>query len=279
MILKSESWQQNAAELQEDGFTIVRNALDPDYLTLLSDLAERLIDYACLKLENPFEGYYHEHRPQHGVLFDIFQRHPQFWDAVRNEKVLDIVGTVLGPDILHYENTLLFKSTGSANGVPWHQDFIDRPDEPKKIVAWFALDDIRVANGAMSVIPGSHKNGFLPFFKSSGTHHTHVQPQYVDDGSAIVAELNAGDCLIFDQLLLHSSQDVRTGVPRRSFRVSYQGFDEILSPRGLPVVVRGGEPEHLAARFPNKASPQEPQKKMNFGRRVIRRLGRSLANV
>ncbi|MEY3234305.1 MAG: hypothetical protein RL230_1576, partial [Pseudomonadota bacterium] len=33
-----------------------------------------------------------------------------------------------------------------------------------KFIAWMALDDVKIENGAMKVIPGSHKLGFLPWF-------------------------------------------------------------------------------------------------------------------
>jgi phytanoyl-CoA hydroxylase len=147
------------------------------------------------------------------------------------------------------------------------------------VIAWIALDDITVANGAMKVIPGSHRRGFLPWYKVPGeTHHTRVRPEFVEEDKAVHAEVKAGSALVFHQLLLHSSDQISSGAPRRAFRASYQGCDQILAPRGIPLVVRGGSPESFAARFPNRPSEVAPQKKKPLFRRAINRLGRVLAD-
>ena len=66
----------------------------------------------------------------------------------------------------------------------------------------------------MKVIPGSHKLGFLPCYTVKGeTHHTRVKPEFVEDANAEFVELNAGDILIFNQLLLHSSDRVDVVMP------------------------------------------------------------------
>ena len=52
---------------------------------------------------------------------------------------------------------------------------MNRTDEPEKFIVWIALDDVTVDNGALKFIPGSHKNGFLPYHRVKGqTHHTRL---------------------------------------------------------------------------------------------------------
>lgn len=273
--------EDQLAEFHERGFVVLENVIPHDELERLGDLTNRIVDYASRRLEDPFAEFYQSHRPEHGVLYDVFQKHPEYGMVARSPKVLDFLEKVLGPDIYLYENCLVYKNADSANAVPWHQDFIDRPHEPKKVVVWFALDNVRQANGAMKVIPGSTKNGFLPWCRVEGeTHRTRVQPQFVNEEDAIYAELDAGSALVFDQLLLHSSDEVRSGDPRRAVRVSYQGFDRIITPRACPIVMRGGSPESLAARFSRRADEAaiKPPPK-NIVRRAINRLGRILTQV
>lgn len=133
---------------------------------------------------------------------------------------------------------------------------------------------MRVENGALKAIPGSHKEGYLPWYRVKGeTHHDRVKNKYVDAEKARYLEMNAGDALIFDAMLLHSSDACDSDKPRRAYRISYQGFDKVITPRGSPIVLRGGQPENMAARYPNR----HKAKKIGLARRIINRIGRILA--
>lgn len=271
---------------ENDGFVILENVLDEATLLKMRDLTERIVAYGEKELEDPFSSYYMRHRTDQGALYDLFQRHPEFNELARNKDVLDAIETVVGKDIFLYENTLVYKPKGKDNEVPWHQDFINRPTEPIKFISWMALDDVKIENGAMKVIPGSHKLGFLPWFQVPGqTHHTRVVLDGVDTSKYVFVELNAGDVLIFNQLLLHSSDRIASTKPRRAFRVSYQGFDQVFTPRATPVVVRGGLPESVSKRYnkpyvkpaPVEAAPAAPEK--GYLKKVINHIGWKLQNI
>lgn len=167
-----------------------------------------------------------------------------------NQTILDRLEDTLGEDIILYENCVVFKPKGKKNAVPWHQDFISRKLEPTKYIVWIALDKANKENGCLKVIPGSHKIGFLPWHRVEGeTHHDRVNKEFVDETKVEYVELEAGDALVFHMQLLHSSEEVHSDLPRRAFRVSYQGFNQIYSPRATPIVVRGGHPKFLREKF------------------------------
>lgn len=265
--------------LSDQGYVILRSVIPADAMVAARELTDRIIAYAEQNLEDPFTKYYLGHRADQGCLYDLYQRHPEFQPLAQLPGVLDALETVLGPDIFLYENCLVYKPRGKRNGVPWHQDFISRPDEPRKYIAWMAIDNVTRENGAMKVIPGSHLNGFLPWHRVKGeTHHDRVKPELIDESKAIYAELNAGDVLIFNQLLLHSSDQVNSPSPRRAFRVSYQGFDKVYTPRGTPIVLRGGSPESLQQRFPNPPAPKV-EVKQDIARRCLHAIGWRLLKV
>lgn len=281
----------SAFTMEEHGFKLLKGTIPESTLVNLRALTDDIIAYADAGYDDPFAAYYMRHRNDNGALYDLYQRHPEFDELARNKTVLDSIAETLGEDIFIYENSLVYKPHGKQNAVPWHQDFINRPEEPKKIIAWFALDDVRIANGAMQVIPKSHKKGFLPWFTVAGeTHHTRLKPEFIPTPElAVSAEMCAGDVLIFDQLLVHGSQEVHSELPRRAFRVSYQGFDEIYTPRAVPIVVRGGSPSALRRRVlggkPSKGkslgvvaggSHKAPK---HFLRRAVNRFGRFLTKV
>ena len=264
-------------DFERDGFTILRGVYSEEVLAPVRKLLTETIEYAERGLEDPFTRYYLNHRADQGVLYDLYQRHPEMGDMARNPVILDALVPALGPDILLYENSLVYKPKGKKNGVPFHQDFISRPDEPLKVVAWMALDKVTKTGGALKVIPGSHKNGFLDFYRVHGeTHHDRIDASKLDLSTVMHVELEPGDVLIFHQLIVHGSDEAHTDSLRLVYRVSYQGFDEIYVPRGAPLIMRGGGPAALGKRFPQPYSP--PQKK-SLIRRALNKFGRLLSAV
>lgn len=245
--------------LENDGFTILPKVFDDETLKQMRKLTDEIIEYSEMGLEDPFSNYYMRHRADNGVLYDLFYRHPEFQALARNPKILDAMELVLGKDIFLYENSLVYKPRGKPNEVPWHQDFINRSHEPIKYIAWIAFDPVTIENGAMKILPGSHKNGFMPFFHVPGeTHHTRLKLDGIDLNNYRYAEMNPGDVLVFHQLVIHSSDRIESQSPRRAYRFACQGFETIFTPRATPVVLRGGHPSSLMTKFPNKYSPPPP---------------------
>lgn len=259
----------------EDGFVILRNVFDQPTLSRMRDLLVDIVGYAEKGLEDPFTRYYLPHRADQGVLYDLVQRHPEFDEMVRNSRVLDALEEAVGADILLYENSVVYKPKGRRNGVPYHQDFISRPDEPLKFIAWMAIDRVTKDSGALKVIPGSHKQGFLPWHRVKGeAHHDRINLEALDLTGEMHLELEPGDVLIFNQLVVHGSDEMNTDSLRLVYRASYQSFAEIFVPRGAPICVRGGRPASIAQRWPQPA--QEPPRR-NIVLRGLRFVGRKLA--
>jgi len=257
----------------DDGFVILKNVFSEQQLEPLKKLTNEIIAYGEQELEDPFRKFYLKHRTDQGVLYDLFQRHPEFQELAKNSKILDKLGEVFGENICLYENSLVYKPKGKRNAVPWHQDFISRPKEPLKYIGWIALDDVRIENGAMKIIPGSHKFGFLKWFRLKGeTHHDRLDLSQIDANNAVYVELDAGDVLIFNQLVVHSSDECDSEKPRRAYRISYAGMDKIIIPRGTPLVLRGGHPLTIAKAFSKRASETEDPFYVKFIRKVAYRL-------
>lgn len=263
-------------DFERDGFIVLRSVFTEETLAPMRALLCEIIDYADRNYYDPFTRYYMKHRSDQGVLYDIYQRHPEVGVFARNPVILESLSKILGGDILLYENSVVYKPKGRKNGVPFHQDFISRPNEPPKFIAWMAIDPVRKDGGALKVIPGSHRGGFLPWHRVKGeTHHDRIDPSKLDISNLQHIELDPGDVLIFNQLVVHGSDEAHTDSLRLVYRVSYQSFDEIYVPRGAPIVVHGGRPDSLSTRF---TMPEGSQKK-SLVRRAINRVGRTLASV
>ena len=146
---------------------------------------------------------------------------------------------------------IFFNKIEKANWhVPWHQD-IGIPIRERKDVSGFTaftmkegilhanaptsvlenllilrlhLDPATATNGAMRLIPGSHKNGRLP--EPPASHAIPVQP-----------ETNAGEILRLRPLLFHSSAHSSSDKPRRVVHIEYAAHD---LPGGLEWATRIG---------------------------------------
>lgn len=275
--------KQDARTLRRDGFVVLKRVFTASACDALADIIDDLAAFAETGADDPFERYYLRHRADQGALYDLYQRHGAFRPFAEHARILDVASHILGQGIFLYENSAVYKPRGRRNEVPWHQDYINRADEPPKLICWMALDDVTVENGAIVAIPGSHTRGFLPFHRKEGeTHHTRVNADQVNSEDAVPIPMKQGDVLLFDQLLLHSSPRVPGNVPRRAYRTAYQGFDAIFTPRGSPIVLRGGDGAHLRERF---VAPREPPpaprawRKRDLPRRAVRFLGRKLAEL
>jgi phytanoyl-CoA hydroxylase len=245
--------------LKEDGAQILRGVFTKEQTGALKQLVSRIVDYANKGLEDPFERYYMGHISDQGVLYDLFQRHPEFQEFARNPRILDALEPLLGEHIMLYVNSLIFKPKEIDNEVPWHQDFLNRPDEPPKVICWIALDDATKENGCLRVIPGSHKKGAYDWYRVKGAaHHDRIREQDIDVDKKVYLEMQEGDVLLFSQFMVHGSDGTKSDMPRRAFRIAYQSLDKVFVSRGAPIVLRGGGPEFLEKQFPQSKGAAEP---------------------
>lgn len=250
-------------QFENDGFVILRGAIPADRLDALRRSADDAIALAERNPKDLFCNYYMGHRPEQGVLYEPYFRFPAFADLVRLPAVSDALADIYAPNFYLFDNSLIYKKPGTSNEVPWHQDFIDLTTEPVKVIAWMALDDMTEANGCMYAVPGSHKHGFLPYKKFPGqTHHTRLDLSQVDLSPDNIRPLTmkAGDVLLFNQLVLHSSKQVESTLPRRAFRAAYCDFNLSRVPRGTPIVIRLDDPSALQKPWvdPNPRVYHEP---------------------
>ena len=95
----------------------------------------------------------------------VFQ-HPQFLAACTHPGVLDIIESLVGPDIQHHHSKLNWKpplppeQVAQGWKIGWHQDYAFFPHTNYDLPACaIYLDDTTPENGCMNVIPGSHRGG------------------------------------------------------------------------------------------------------------------------
>jgi phytanoyl-CoA hydroxylase len=138
---------------------------------------------------------------------------------VRNERILDAVAALLGPDLKYYADQVLMKSARHGSAVNWHQDSHYWPIEPMNLVTcWLALDDATTENGCMCFIPGSHRDGVK-------THTRHDQRtkkvEGVDLDRVVPVPVPAGGCEFHHSLTLHATSENKSPNRRRAIAMVY----------------------------------------------------------
>lgn len=134
-------------------------------------------------------------------------------DLAQKTRVLEIVESILGPNILLWNAFLPVKPPKSAGYFGWHQDatywYLSPIDEV--VTVWLALSPVDGANGGMRMVGRSHKGGQLPheITRDEGSMLRRGQRviQRVDDTVATDITLAAGEASIHHPLTLHGSGD------------------------------------------------------------------------
>lgn len=169
-----------------------------------------------------------------------FARDPALVELARRSELTGRVASILGEDLFLWRARPFLKPprSGRDSIVPWHQDRYALPLEPMVACsAWLAVDDVDADNGAMSVIPGSHRE-LVPHVPAEPGQMFEEQahPDWVDASRARPIELRAGQFVLFSDRLLHRSD------PNRSRRRRFGLALRILPP--LVRVLEYDDPAH-----------------------------------
>lgn len=137
--------------------------------------------------------------------------------------LLDVVQEVLGGDLLLWRSRLFVKEPGGTE-TPWHTDAFYFTQQLQPVVnatAWIALDDVTRENACLKLIPGSHQAAVTHVSLSAPVDRIffhEADPAVVDNRAARYLEMRAGECVVFNESLLHGSTPNTS--PRRRMGLS-----------------------------------------------------------
>lgn len=137
-------------------------------------------------------------------------RDPRLLEFLLSDEALDLVESIIGPDIIMWTSHFICKDPYKGRMTPWHEDsayWKGRFDKYDSIVTiWLALDPSTKENGCMRVIPGTHLNGFSEYEevdKSTNTFHARIKN--VEEEKAVYFELQRGECSLHDSRIIHGA--------------------------------------------------------------------------
>lgn len=104
-------------------------------------------------------------------------------DLARHPAILEAVEPLVGPDIVLWSCDWNVKRAGTGDYVPWHQDSpYWNLSSDNVVTVWIAIGDVTRDNGAMQVVPGSHRQGRLgEIDAASGVYEAYSQGQRTTD--------------------------------------------------------------------------------------------------
>ena len=126
-----------------------------------------------------------------------------------------------------HHNCVMTKHPGFSSETAWHQDIRYWSfDAPELVSVWLALGPEREDNGALRVIPGSHR---LHLDRGRFDRHLFLRPELDENrrliDTAALVELEAGDALFFHCRLFHAAGKNHSGEVKLSAVFTYHAGD------------------------------------------------------
>lgn len=210
-------------------------------------------------------------RPSGRVMFRVEhildKGHPAGFELLGASAILGIAESLAGPNFVPTYESLVFKKAEDAVPIAWHQDLVhERRDRIFNIGVY--LDSSRAGAGALRVLPSSQTNrGALPLEDASW-----------DRDDAIEVEMEAGDVLVHDVMIVHGSPPASGNALRRTIYLEFRGADAIARelPWGIQYARQRMSLLNCAIALHARRFPLEPQYAWHpDGRYLERELGPS----
>ena len=156
---------------------------------------------------------------------------PSFDALVEDPRIVVPLCGVLGGDrIALWTDKINLKRPREGSGFRWHQDspywshVCGHCSQLPNVM--ITLDDADRGNGCFRVVPGSHRDGFLPGIEDGTTlGPLFTDPSAFDEDAQWLAEVPAGSLVVFSAHSVHGSEPNRSDRARRAIVLTYQPAD------------------------------------------------------
>lgn len=157
---------------------------------------------------------------------------PAVFDLVRAPAILDIVESLIGPEITSNpiqhvrikppaRNLRDDEARAHVTATDWHQDRAvahQEADMTAMVTVWVAMTDATEENGCLVVRPMRPDEGMLPH---CAMRQTSIAPGFVDESEAVPLPVRAGGIVLLHPLAPHASLPNRSDGFRWSFDLRY----------------------------------------------------------
>ena len=226
---------EQIAAYHRDGYLAVPRLIDAERVEALRRVTDAFVDRsrALDKSDAIFDL-----DPRHSARAPVLRRiknpadHDPLYRWVGLESpIVDVVTELLGSSIRFHHSKLNLKGSHLGAPVEVHQDAAFYPHSNDDVLAvGLLLDDATAENGAMSVLPGSHRGPIHTHFDAQGRFVGCMRDDDIarlDRDRAVLLALPAGSIHIHHYRLVHWSAPNTSPGDRRLLINSYTAADTI----------------------------------------------------
>jgi hypothetical protein len=209
----------------DNGYLVLKDWITGNLLRRLQEAGRRWIDQG--KHVDPadpdFADYRFADRPQGRTMWRVDYLHNKGQSAslelLGSPQVLGVAESLCGPNFTPTYEAMVFKQEGDGAAVLWHQDAVHA--RQYRIFNYdLYLDASRAGSGALRVIPRTQ------------TQRADVCRLTEEHGwnppGVIQVEMEPGDVLLHDVMVVHGSEEVTGNPLRRTIYYEFRPAEEIL---------------------------------------------------
>jgi hypothetical protein len=232
-------------QVERDGYAILEGAFGDHESRALREAAMRIVEPALAsRVDDPRyhyddDGVTLKHIDWPSDLDDEFAR------LIAHPAIVSLLNDVVGPDVQLAFGKLVVKQPRKPGLYEWHQDLVYLKHTNDQLFAVaLQLDDFSDGEGAVRIVPGSHRAGLVPHHPTGG---------YVSDASylspVVTLAVPRGALTVHHSLALHRSPPSAAGELRLRALYFYRASD------AHPV----GRKSHLGGRHADVQVSGEPR--------------------
>lgn len=206
----------------EHGYLLLKAHITGDLLARLQAAGDRWIERGHAAPEDP--DHLFAARDTGPVMWRVDYLHDKGEDAslelLGDPRVLGVAESLCGPNFVPTYESMVFKLAGDGEQVPWHQDAV-HPRRWRVFNFDLYLDPSRVGGGALRVIPRSQL-GPADVCAVRDAHGWNAP-------GAIDVEMEPGDVLLHDVMIVHGSERSLGRALRRTVYYEFRAAEQILA--------------------------------------------------
>lgn len=132
-------------------------------------------------------------------------------------QITDVISSLCGAEYICVKDVLVCKNKYERIEIPWHQDLITMSDKKYPAFALgIYLDDSTPGDGAVDYMPGTQSKKY---------DFNHMPPIY--DEEIVTPEVQVGDIVIHDLLVLHKSDPLKYNDQRRTLYYEFRQLEQV----------------------------------------------------
>jgi ectoine hydroxylase-related dioxygenase (phytanoyl-CoA dioxygenase family) len=209
-----------------NGYLVLRDWIPADLLASLQAAGEAWIAEGQRRTPaTAGDDYNFAARPGGPALFRVNYLHNKGQAAslalLGSPQVLAVAESLCGPNFVPTYESLVFKQEGDGEQIPWHQDAV-QPGNAYRIFNFdLYLDPSLSGGGALRVIPGTQaaRQDICALNEAYGWDHP----------DAVEVEMQPGDVLLHNVMVVHGSPQVLGKQLRRTIYYEFRPAEEILA--------------------------------------------------